>query len=167
MMKTAKTALASVFHLFALALIVASHLHAADTMESLITGAKKEDELVFIAGAQTFGGRKGLSDLEAAFNKRFDLNMKISFAAGPDMNARAARHITEIKSGRKVSSDIFLGSQSHHALLHKENALEKVSYSTIFPWVTKKMEIFREECVLTYTSPNGIVYNANLIPKDK
>src|ERR1051325_6453333 len=115
-----------------------TNLHAADTMESLVAGAKKEDELVFIAGAQTFGGRKGLADLEAAFNKRFGLNMRISLAAGPDMNARAARHITEIKSGRKVSSDIFLGSQSHHALLHKENALEKVTYSAIFSWVTKE-----------------------------
>jgi len=144
-----------------------SNLRAADTIESLIAGAKKEDELVFIAGAQTFGGRKGLSELEAAFNKRYGLNMKISFAAGPDMNARAARHITEIKSGRKVSSDIFLGSQSHQALLHKENALEKVNFSGIFSWVTKEMEIFPNETVLTYTSPNGIVYNANLIPKDK
>src|ERR1044071_3235103 len=144
-----------------------TNLHAADTMESLVAGAKKEDELVFIAGAQTFGGRKGLAELEAAFNKRFGTTMKISFAAGPDMNARAARHITEIKSGRKVSSDIFLGSQSHHALLHKENALEKVTYSVIFPWVTKEMEIFPDESVLTYTSPNGIVYNPNLIPKDK
>jgi len=144
-----------------------TNLHAADMMESLVAGAKKEDELVFIAGAQTFGGRKGLAELEAAFNKRFGTTMKISFAAGPDMNARAARHITEIKSGRKVSSDIFLGSQSHQALLHKENALEKVNYSGIFPWVTKEMEIFPGETVLTYTSPNGIVYNANLIPKDK
>jgi ABC-type Fe3+ transport system substrate-binding protein len=153
--------------LLALALFAASHLCAAETMESLIAGAKKEDELVFIAGAQTFGGRKGLSEIEAAFNKRYGLNMKLSFAAGPDMNARAARHITEIKSGRKVSSDIFLGSQSHQALLHKENALEKVNYSGIFSWVTKDMEIFPNETVLTYTSPNGIVYNANLIPKDK
>ena len=87
-MKTAKTALASVFHLCALGFMLAAHLQAADTMESLISGAKKEDELVFVAGAQTFGGRKGLSDLEAAFNKRFGLNMRISFAAGPDMNAR-------------------------------------------------------------------------------
>ena len=47
-------------------------------MESLVTGAKKEDELVFVAGAQTFGGRKGLSELEAAFNKRFGLNMNRS-----------------------------------------------------------------------------------------
>jgi ABC-type Fe3+ transport system substrate-binding protein len=153
--------------LLALTVVSAPHLHAADTMESLIAAAKKEYELVFIAGAQTFGGRKGLADLEGAFNKRFGLNMKISFAAGPDMNARAARHITEIKSGRKVSSDIFLGSQSHQALLHKENALEKVNYSGIFSWVTKDMEIFPGETVLTYTSPNGIVYNKNLIPQDK
>ena len=40
--------------LLALALFTASHLRAAETMESLIAGAKKEDELVFIAGAQTF-----------------------------------------------------------------------------------------------------------------
>lgn len=153
--------------LLAALLLAAVSLAAADTLESLIAGAKKEAELVFIAGAQTFGGRKGLADLEAAFNKRYGLNMKISFAAGPDMNARAARHITEIKSGRKVSSDIFLGSQSHQALLHKENALEKVNYSGIFPWVTKEMEIFPGETVLVYTSPNGIIYNANLIPKDK
>jgi len=113
------------FLLVAALSFTAQKLNAADTIESLIAGAKKEDELVFIAGAQTFGGRKGLAELEAAFNKRYGLNMKISFAAGPDMNARAARHITEIKSGRKVSSDIFLGSQSHQALLHKENASRK------------------------------------------
>ncbi len=153
--------------LLASVLFAASQLYAADTVESLIAAAKKEDELVFIAGAQTFGGRKGLADLEGAFNKRYGLTMKISFAAGPDMNARAARHITEIKSGRKVSSDIFLGSQSHQALLHKENALEKVNYSGIFSWVAKDMEIFPAETVLTYTSPNGIVYNKDLISKDK
>lgn len=146
---------------------VPQNLLAQDTLDSLIAGAKKEDELVFIAGTSTFGGRKGLADLEAAFNKRFGTKMKISFAAGPDMNARAARHITEIKSGRKVSSDIFLGSQSHQALMHKENALEKVNYSGLFSWVSKEMEIYPGETVLTYTSPNGIVYNKDLIPKDK
>ena len=139
----------------------------AESVDSLIAGAKKEDELTFVAGAQTFGGRKGLGDLEAAFNKRFGLRTRINFAAGPDMNARAARHITEIKSGRKASSDIFLGSQSHQALMHVENTLEKVNYSGLFPWVTKEMEIYPNEAVLVYTSPNGIVYNANLIPKDK
>jgi iron(III) transport system substrate-binding protein len=153
--------------LLALILPSVTHVNAADSLQSLIAGAKSEDEITFIAGAQTFGGRKGLADIEAAFNKRFGLKTKINFAAGPDMNARAARHITEIKAGRKVSSDIFLGSQSHQALLHKENALEKVNYAGLFSWVTKEMEIFPGETVLTYTSPNGIVYNKELIPKDK
>jgi ABC-type Fe3+ transport system substrate-binding protein len=155
------------FGLLAIQLIPSGAVFAADTVESLVAGAKKEEELVFVAGAGTFGGRKGLGDLEAAFNKRYGLKMRIAFAAGPDMNARAARHITEIKSGNKVSSDIFLGSQSHQALMHVENAIEKVNYSGIFPWVTKSMEIFPGETVLTYTSPNGIIYNVNLIPKDK
>jgi iron(III) transport system substrate-binding protein len=150
------------------AFVGVSPLVAADSSEQLIAAAKKEgDEMIFVAGAQTFGGRKGFSDLEAAFNKKFGLTMRISFAAGPDMNARAARLIIEVKAGRKSSSDIYLGSQSHFALLHKENALEKINWSGIFPWVTKEMEIFPGEGILVYTSPNGIIYNSNLIPKDK
>ena len=148
-------------------LFTAGQALTAESLESLIAGAKKEEEITFVAGAQTFGGRKGFADLETAFNRRFGLKTRINFAAGPDMNARAARHITEIKSGRKASSDIFLGSQSHQALMHVENALEKVNYAGLFPWVTKEMEIYPNEAVLVYTSPNGIVYNVNLVPKDK
>jgi ABC-type Fe3+ transport system substrate-binding protein len=153
--------------LFILLLLSAAPAFSAESLDSLIAGAKQEDEITFVAGAQTFGGRKGLAELETAFNKRFGLKARINFAAGPDMNARAARHITEIKSGRKPSSDIFLGSQSHQALMHVENALEKVSYAGLFPWVTKEMEIFPNEAVLVYTSPNGIVYNTKLISKEK
>ena len=47
-------------------------LRAAETAEQLISGAKKEgDEIVFVAGAQTFGGRKGLAELETGFNKKY------------------------------------------------------------------------------------------------
>src|SRR4029434_6962208 len=151
-----------------LALMENSPLRAAETAEQLIASAKKEgDEIVFVAGAQTFGGRKGLAELETGFNKKFGLKARINFTPGPDMNARAARLITEVKAGRKSSTDLYLGSQSHFALLHKENALKTVNYSGIFPWVTKEMEIFPGEGVLVYTSPNGIIYNSNLIPKDK
>src|SRR5919109_2714847 len=151
-----------------LAFVGTAYLNAAASLDPIISAAKKEgDEIVFIAGAQTFGGKKGLAEIEAAFNKRFGLKSRINFAAGPDMNARAARLITEVKAGRKSSTDLYLGSQSHFALLHKENALEKVNWAGTFPWLTKEMEIFPAEGVLVYTSPNGIIYNTNLIPKDK
>ena len=38
-------------------MLVSLHSYAAaETLEQLIAGAKKESELTFIAGAQTFGG---------------------------------------------------------------------------------------------------------------
>ena len=82
-----------------LALVPTGAALAAENLDQLIAAAKKESEIAFIAGAQTFGGAKTLAALEAAFNKRFGLNAKIRFAAGPEMNAMAARVITEQKSG--------------------------------------------------------------------
>jgi iron(III) transport system substrate-binding protein len=140
---------------------------AAESLDSLIAGAKKESEFTFIAGAQTFGGMKTLAALEAAFNKKFGLNARIRFAAGPEMNAMAARVITELKSGNKSSTDIYHGSQSHLSLLHKEKALDRINWSRVFPWVTKSMEIFPEEGLLIFTSLRGMIYNSKLIPKDK
>ena len=73
-------------------------LSAAETAEQIIAAAKKEgDEIVFVAGAQTFGGKKGLTELEAAFNKKFRLTVRLHFAAGPQMSSMAARLITEAK----------------------------------------------------------------------
>ena len=149
-------------------LLVSAHpVLAAETLDSLIAGAKKESEITFIAGAQTFGGQKTLNLLEAAFNKKFGLNARMRFSAGPEMNAMAARAITELRSGAKASSDLYHGSQSHLSLLHKEKALEKVNYSGIFPWITKEMEIFPSEGLLIFTSLRGMIYNSKLIPKDK
>jgi len=138
----------------------------AETLDQLVTGAKKEGELVFVAGSETFGGRKGFAELESAFNKKFGINARLNFSAGPEMNAMAARVITEVKAGR-ASSDIYLGSQSHFALLHQEKVLENVNWSGNFPWITKEMEVLPSESLLVYTSLNGIIYNPNLIAKDK
>jgi ABC-type Fe3+ transport system substrate-binding protein len=167
-MSRRRTSVAWLVAWVAFSLVEGLPVAAADKFEELIAGAKKEgDEIVFVAGAQTFGGRKGLSEIETAFNRKFGLKARINFAAGPDMNARAARLITEVRAGGKSSSDLYLGSQSHFALLHKENALDKTNWAGVFPWVTKEMEIFPGESVLVYTSLNGIIFNSNLIPKDK
>jgi iron(III) transport system substrate-binding protein len=150
-----------------LMLAAAYPLFAAETLDQLIAGAKQETEITFIAGAQTFGGAKTLGALEAAFNKKFGLNTRIRFAAGPEMNAMAARVITELKSGNKSSTDMYHGSQSHFSLLHKEKTLERVDWSGIFPWIKKPMEIFPAEGLLVFTSLRGMIYNSNLIPREK
>jgi hypothetical protein len=52
-------------------------------------------------------------------------------------------------------------------LLHKEKALERINWSGVFPRITKPMEIFPEEGLLVFTSLRGMIYNSNLIPKEK
>jgi len=141
---------------------------SAQTLEQLVTAAKNEKELFFVAGPTTFGGKKGLAEIEAAFDKRFGLNAKIRFSAGPEMNAMAARVITEYKAGGKASTDIYLGSLGQYANLYRENALEEVNWSGTFPWIARPMEeIVSKRGVLVYSSPRGIIYNSNLIPADK
>src|SRR5215467_4042047 len=156
-----------VFLILLLVLAAPSTSSAAESLDQLIANARKEPELTFIAGAGAFGGPKAISDLEAGVNKKFGLNARIRFSAGPEMNAMAARVITELKSGAKASTDIYHGSQSHFSLLHQEKALEQVNWSGVFPWITKPMEIFPEEGLLVFTSLRGMIYNSNLIPKEK
>ena len=139
----------------------------AQTLRELIVGAKKEPELAFVAGATTFGGRQAFAELQAIFNKRFGLNARVNLTAGPSMPAMAARIITEAKAGRKSSTDVHLGPPATHAELHNEKLLERVDYAKIFPWLTKEMEILPGETVLVYTSLQGILYNSNLLPKEK
>ena len=139
----------------------------AQVLNELIGGAKKEPEIAFTAGPSTFGGRQAFSELQAAFNKKFGLNARINFTAGPSMPAMAARIITEAKAGRRSSTDVHLGPPATQAELHNEGLLERVDYSSLFPWVTKEMEILPGETVLVYTSLQGILYNSNLLPKEQ
>src|SRR5438046_10474596 len=78
----------------------------AETPEQLISAATNEKELFFIAGPTTFGGKKGLSEIEAAFNKRLGLNARIRFSAGPEMNAMAARGMSGGRAGRHAATAI-------------------------------------------------------------
>lgn len=77
---------------------------AAETIQQLVAAAKSEKEPDLVAGPTTFGGRKGLAEIETAFNKRFGLNAQLRFSAGPEMNAMAARVISEYKAGGKAPS---------------------------------------------------------------
>ena len=150
-----------------LSFALSAYLAKAQTLEQLIAGAKKEGEVTLVASASTFGGKKGFTELEAGFNKRFGLKHKVNLAPGPSFPQVAARVLTELKSGAKSSTDLYLGSDGTMSDMSREKALQKVNWSETFPWVTKEMEILPQETLLVYASFHGIIYNSNAIPKDK
>src|SRR5215510_13087041 len=152
------------FHLLVLGV---HQVKAQETLEQLVAGAKKEGEVTLIASASSFGGKKGFSELEAAFNKRYGLTSKLNLAPGPSCPQVAARIMSELKAGAKSSTDLYLGSDGTMSDMHREKALQKVDWSGIFPWVTKEMAIFPQETLLIYASFHGIIYNSKAIPKDK
>lgn len=136
-------------------------------IQTLVAHARQEPELDFQTGAGTFGDEQGLNELANAFNKAFGLKAKIRFSAGPSMPQMAARIIIELKSRRTPSTDIFLGTAPAIAMLDREKALERVQWAETFPWITHEMELVPEETLLVFTSPEGILYNSNLIPSEK
>jgi ABC-type Fe3+ transport system substrate-binding protein len=156
--------------LFAAVLVTAiagGRVCKGETLEQLVAGAAKEGEVTLLASAATFGGKRGFTELEAGFNKRFGLKSRLSLAAGPSFPQVAARVMTEIKAGAKSSTDVYLGSDGTVAALNRDKALQKVDWSGTFPWITREMEIFPQESLLVYASFHGIIYNSNAIPKDK
>ena len=150
-----------------LAIILGALPLQAQSLEQLVAGAKKESEVTLLASASTFGGKKGFTELETGFNKRFGLKHKLNLAPGPSFPQVAARILTELKSGAKSSTDLYLGSDGTMSDMQREKALQKVNWSGTFPWVTKEMEIFPQETLLVYASFHGIIYNSNAIPKEK
>ena len=139
----------------------------AQKLEQIIAEAKKEGEVMLVASASTFGGKKGFAELENLFAKRYGFKAKVSLTGGPSFPQVAARIIAEQKAGAKSSTDMYLGSDGTYVTMDQEKALEKVNWSGVFPWVTKEMEIFPQQSVLIYASFHGIIYNSNSIPKNK
>ena len=139
----------------------------AQKLEQVIADAKKEGEVTLVASASTFGGKKGFTELENIFAKRYGFKGRLNLAGGPSFPQVAARIITEQKAGTKSSTDLYLGSDGTYVTMNQEKALERVNWSGIFPWVSKEMEIFPQESVLVYASFHGIIYNSNSIPKNK
>jgi ABC-type Fe3+ transport system substrate-binding protein len=157
----------AVLKLIVAALLLLPPLAQAQKLEQIVAEAKKEGEVTLVASTSTFGGKKGFAELEALFAKRYGFKAKLNLSGGPSFPQMAARIITEQKAGSKSSTDMYLGSDGTFADMHEEKALEKINWAGIFPWVTKEMEITPQESLLVYASFHGIIYNSNVIPKDK
>src|SRR5262245_37126981 len=115
------------------ALLVNQPRVEAQALNELIAGANKEPEIAFTAGPTTFGGRQSFSEIQAAFNKKFGLNARINFTAGPSMPAMAARIITEAKAGRRSSTDVHLGPPATQAELTTKGYWSESTIRACFP----------------------------------
>jgi ABC-type Fe3+ transport system substrate-binding protein len=138
---------------------------AADRLPDIIRAAKSEHELSLVAGSETMGGAPGVSALNVAFNKRFNLDVHIGLTPGPSMTALGSRLTTEFKGNRTASTGVYLGPLSQFVSLDRENVLQRIDWSRIFPWVPREAILSSTGSgVLVRTGINAMVYNPKLLP---
>jgi ABC-type Fe3+ transport system substrate-binding protein len=137
---------------------------AADRLADAIRAAKSERELSIIAGSDTFGGEPGMTALNDAFNKRFNLDVHIGLTPGPAMTVMASRLATEYKGNRTASTGVYLGPISQYVALDRDNVLQRVDWTGTFPWVPRNAVLSATRTgVLVRSGPNAIIYNPKLI----
>ena len=101
---------ATIGFLLSVSIILGTEWAHAQTLEQIVTEAKKEGEVTLVASASTFGGKKGFAELENLFAKRYGFRARVSLTGGPSFPQVAARIIAEQKAGAKSSTDLYLGS---------------------------------------------------------
>ena len=111
----------------------------ASEVERLLTAAKEngEQELNISWAEQSFGGSKGAKMFEVLFNKMYGTNIKVNFTPAPSMRAMTGKIIQEVTAGRKPSTNVFLGTETHYGTMLKRDVMEPYDYTKLSPRITR------------------------------
>jgi len=148
----------------ALLLVAGFQVHAAE-VERLIAAAKDkgEKELSISWAEQSFGGSKGAKMFEALFNKMYGMNIKVNFTPSPSMRAMTGKITQEVTAGRKPSTNVFLGTETHFGAMLKRDVMEPYDYTKLSSRIPRGVVTPKNIGVEIATFVSGITYNTNLI----
>lgn len=103
------------FSLGMIAIIAWTSPALAQSIESLIAGAKKEGVIEFY-GPSTLGP-DGAQSLAAAFNKKYGLNIRLNYSPSGNMTRDTAKIVGMSASGQPPEWDIMVVTDAHHGSL--------------------------------------------------
>jgi iron(III) transport system substrate-binding protein len=138
--------------------------HSQEVKRLLAVAKEKgERELDLVWSATSLGGSDGARKFEAVFNRMYGLNARLNFTPGPTMTEMAGKVTQEATAGRKASTDILVGTESHFGALLERNVLEEYDYSRLSPRIKKDLVAVKNIGVEFYTIVPGITYNTNSV----
>ncbi len=129
-------------------------------IDSLINEAKREDTIEFYAPSTLTP--KGAQELAARFNKKYGLNIKVSYSAAGDMAMDVAKVVSQGASGVPPEWDLMVVTDAHHATLWPRKMHQPFNY-TKFGVDPKAIEYDNG----TISIANQVVlpaYNTKLVP---
>jgi ABC-type Fe3+ transport system substrate-binding protein len=131
----------------------------------LVAAAKEkgEGDLDLAWSETSLGGSEGAKKFGVLFNLMYGVNVKLNFTPGPSMTDMAGKIAQEAAAGRKASTDILIGTESHFGALLNRNVLEEYDYTKLSPRIRKEFVAPKNIGVEFATIISGITYNTNLI----
>jgi len=109
--------------LIASAMGVPGQSATADTLDSLIKGAKNENQLKLTLH---FIEQEHVQKLEAAFNKRYGLNIQLEANLSGKYSSKARQGVKQYRKGSKPAFDVMVLNESAFATLADADALERI-----------------------------------------
>lgn len=108
---------------FTMSMGVVAESAAKDTLESLIAGAKNEENLKLTL---QFINQDQVQKLQAAFNKRYGLDIKLDANLSGKYSSKARNGVKQYRKGAKPSFDVMVLNESAFATLADADALERI-----------------------------------------
>lgn len=160
-----------------LQLLIGRHVFAQRTklpnpeISALVKAAQGEGKLNLSWGTTSWGGPTGVKELQTSFNKFYGTNTEFIYTPGKSFSAHMVRLAEELAAGRKAFEDIALADSGQVAFFAKNKVLFSEDWGTLVPHVPQnimKMAAALDKTLITVISqPRTIIYNTNLVPKDR
>jgi iron(III) transport system substrate-binding protein len=104
-------------------------LSPSASMEQLVAGARKEGAIEFYATSNLTP--KGAQELREAFNKKYGINVSLSYTPGGNMAGDIAKVVSRSASGLSPEWDLMIVTDAHHARLYLRKLLEPFDYGSL------------------------------------
>jgi iron(III) transport system substrate-binding protein len=145
--------------------LTATAQETGPALKELAAAASREGAVTLSWSQTTLGGSQGAARLQAAMNKMFGTNIRVSFLPGPDMARVINQVATEFAAGQKAHVDIALGAAPQIAPVVKLNFFEPIEWQRYLPGrITAEMTELDGRIIRIVTGLSGVTYNSQLAP---
>jgi ABC-type Fe3+ transport system substrate-binding protein len=131
-------------------------------LDELVAGARREGQLN-IAWGPIYGGADGIKQLQDHINKRYHLNLAITFSPVANGAAFANQIRQEVSAGQPPSTDVLFNAYSPEFA----QPLASVDWRKYVPGLPAGVMYFDNRVVEMVTVINAIAYNTKLVPPNK
>jgi ABC-type Fe3+ transport system substrate-binding protein len=143
----------------------ADALRARPEVQRLLAAARDqgETELTLSWSEGSVGGADGARQFEALFNRAYGTNVRFHWTPGPSMTDMAAKVTQEVAAGRRASTDILVGTETHFSALFDREVLEQYDYTLLSPRIRPEMLAPNEIGLEIHSGVSGVAYNTELV----